>query len=136
MPPQEHATYVFEQFVLDCSTRTFKANGETIHLPAKEFDTLLYFVENPGRVLSKDEMMSAIWDDTFVEEGNLAQYVSRLRKLLDTNGYSYIKTLPKKGYRFDGDVQTLPHSPSVVATNKFPWVWTIVAAVAVLAAAS
>src|SRR5438045_2076735 len=112
MLQKEHATYVFEEFVLDGSTRTFKANGETIHLPAKEFDTLFYFVENRGRVLSKDEMMSAIWDDTFVEEGNLAQYVSRLRKVLNTNGRNYIQTLPKKGYRFDADVIVAGGEPS------------------------
>src|SRR5205807_2491176 len=105
MVNRRHATYAFGEFSLDSSRRTFSREGRIVHLPAKEFDTLLYFLENQGRTLSKDEMMSAIWDDTFVEEGNLAQYVSRLRKVLDSNGHSYIQTLPKKGYRFDADVK-------------------------------
>lgn len=107
--------YVFGEFSLDSSKRVFLSGSQTVHLPAKEFDTLLYFVRNSGRILSKEEMMSAIWDDTFVEEGNLAQYVSRLRKILNSNGHNYIQTLPKKGYRFDADVVTeeeTRHAPS------------------------
>jgi Tol biopolymer transport system component/DNA-binding winged helix-turn-helix (wHTH) protein len=107
MAYKNNVTYIFGEFSLDVSKRTFSKNGERLHLPAKEFDTLLYFLENQDRTLSKDEMMSAIWNDTFVEEGNLAQYVSRLRKILDTNGHSYIQTLPKKGYRFDADVTVI-----------------------------
>ncbi|HEX3101545.1 MAG TPA: transcriptional regulator, partial [Pyrinomonadaceae bacterium] len=104
MAKSQHVIYVFGEFTLDPSHRTFSSNSQPIHLPAKEFDTLVYFVENRGRTLTKDEMMSAIWDDTFVEESNLAQYVSRLRKILDTKGRKYIQTFPKKGYCFDADV--------------------------------
>jgi DNA-binding winged helix-turn-helix (wHTH) protein len=101
MAEKADVTYIFGEFSLDPARRTFTKDAQEIHLPAKEFDTLLYFVENQGRILPKDEMLSAIWEDTFVEEGNLAQYVSRLRKLLNINGHNYIQTLPKKGYRFD-----------------------------------
>lgn len=121
MVEKKHATYVFEEFELDPAHRTFRAKGQEVHLPAKEFDTLLFFVENRGRILTKDEMMSAIWDDTFVEEGNLAQYVSRLRKILNTNGRSYIQTIPKKGYRFDADVIIeAPHEPK--ARRRTVWI--------------
>ena len=127
--------YVFGEFSLDPLRRSFRKNGEEIHLPAKEFDTLLYFIENPGRVLTKDEMMSAIWEDTFVEEGNLAQYVSRLRKLLGSNGHSFIQTLPKKGYRFDADIETV--SANVGSNEPFRPSWfalMIAAAVLIFAA--
>jgi Tol biopolymer transport system component/DNA-binding winged helix-turn-helix (wHTH) protein len=107
MAEKADVTYIFGEFSLNPAHRSFGKDGQEIHLPAKEFDTLLFFVENQGRVLSKDEMLSAIWEDTFVEEGNLAQYVSRLRKLLNTNGSNYIQTLPKKGYRFDADVKVI-----------------------------
>jgi len=98
--------YQFGNFVLNIEEQTLSADGRVIHLPTKEFETLQMFVENNGKVLSKDEMMSAIWKDTFVEESNLAQYVSRLRKVLNVNGNQYIRTISKRGYRFSADVKT------------------------------
>ena len=64
--------------------------------------TLLVLVENSGRVVSKDELMKAVWPDTFVEEGNLTQNISVLRKVLGENPgeHIYIETVPKQGYRF------------------------------------
>src|SRR5689334_19477144 len=96
--------YHFGKFVLNVQEQMLTADGRPVHLPTKEFETLRMLVENNGRVLSKDEMMSAIWQDTFVEESNLAQYVSRLRKILNVDGQQYIKTISKRGYRFSADV--------------------------------
>src|SRR5688572_8488573 len=98
-------TYQFGKFVLNVPEQSLTADGQVVHLPTKEFETLLMLVENNGKVLSKDEMMSAIWKDTFVEESNLAQYVSRLRKILNVDGNQYIKTISKRGYRFSADVK-------------------------------
>jgi Tol biopolymer transport system component/TolB-like protein len=98
--------YQFGKFVLNTQEQTLSADGQVIHLPTKEFETLQMLVENNGKILSKDEMMSAIWKDTFVEESNLAQYVSRLRKILNADGNQYIKTISKRGYRFSADVTT------------------------------
>ena len=97
--------YQFGKFVLDVQEQTLSSNGSVVHLPMKEFETLQMLVENNGKVVSKDEMMSAIWKDTFVEESNLAQYVSRLRKILNVDGNQYIKTISKRGYRFSADVR-------------------------------
>ncbi|HUR97388.1 MAG TPA: tetratricopeptide repeat protein, partial [Pyrinomonadaceae bacterium] len=82
-------------------------DGVPMHLPAKEFETLLLLVENNGKALSKDQMMSSVWQDAFVEEGNLAKQVSKLRKLLkgDRDGGANIETIPKHGYRFSADVR-------------------------------
>ncbi|HEY2867074.1 MAG TPA: winged helix-turn-helix domain-containing protein [Pyrinomonadaceae bacterium] len=135
MVEKTDVTYVFGEFSLDLAERKFARNGERVHVPAKEFDTLLYFVQNPGRMLSKDEMMSAIWDETFVEEGNLAQYVSRLRKLIDTNGHNYIKTLPKRGYRFDADVQTVGDVPDLERRRTL-WPWAAGGTAALIALAA
>lgn len=99
------AIYKFGKFVLNVEEQSFTAGGQLVHLPAKEFETLRMLVENNGKVLSKDEMMSAIWKDTFVEESNLAQYISRLRKILNVDGDQYIKTISKRGYRFSADVR-------------------------------
>ena len=97
--------YQFGKFVLNVQEQLLTADGQPVHLPTKEFETLQMLVENNGKILSKDEMMSAIWKDTFVEESNLAQYISRLRKVLDTDGNQYIKTISKRGYRFSADVK-------------------------------
>ncbi|MEO8042627.1 MAG: winged helix-turn-helix domain-containing protein, partial [Acidobacteriota bacterium] len=98
--------YQFGKFVLNLQEQLLTADGRAVHLPTKEFETLQMLVENNGKVLSKDEMMTAIWKDTFVEESNLAQYISRLRKILNIDGNQYIKTISKRGYRFSADVQT------------------------------
>jgi TolB-like protein/DNA-binding winged helix-turn-helix (wHTH) protein/Tfp pilus assembly protein PilF len=92
--------YEFEGFVLDPGERTLLIDGKPIHLPAKEFDTLLYLVEHSGRALTKEQLISAIWQDAFVEESNLAKQISRLRKLLGTGRTAAIETIPKHGYRF------------------------------------
>ncbi len=98
-------TYQFGNFVLDPEGKTLYANGRPLHLPAKEFETLLLLVEHNGRALSKDELMSAIWGDTFVEEVNLAKQISRLRKVLKAEGTDYIETIPKHGYRFTAELR-------------------------------
>src|SRR4029453_8845548 len=97
--------YEFGKFVLDPEEKTLFENGRALHLPAKEFDTLKLLVENNGRAISKDEMMSSIWPDAAVEEGNLAKPISRLRKLLNSGGQELIETIPKHGYRFSADVR-------------------------------
>jgi DNA-binding winged helix-turn-helix (wHTH) protein/thioredoxin-like negative regulator of GroEL len=97
--------YEFGKFVLDPEEMTLFSEGKPIHLPAKEFETLLLLVENNHKALSKDEMIEAIWQDSFVEEGNLAKQISRLRKILNTDGEHYIETLPKHGYRFSADLR-------------------------------
>ena len=88
--------YQFGKFVLNVQEQLLTADGRAMHLPTKEFETLQMLVENNGKVLSKDEMMSAIWKDTFVEESNLAQYVSRLRKILNSGGAELIETIPPR----------------------------------------
>ena len=108
--------YQFGRFVLDPTERTLFADGQPVHLTDKVFDTLLLLVENNGRLLTKDEMMSSLWNESFVEEGNLAKNISRLRKILRTDDIELIETLPKHGYRFlaevkeiDGQVNFLVH---------------------------
>ena len=97
--------YQFGKFVLNVREQSLTADGRLVHLPTKEFETLQMLVENNGKILTKDEMMSAIWKDTFVEESNLSQYISRLRKILNVDGDQYIKTISKRGYRFSADVR-------------------------------
>lgn len=109
--------YEFGRFVLDPNERTLLSDGKRLHLPAKEFETLLMLVENNGRALSKEEMMSALWQDAFVEEVNLAKQISKLRKILNIDDEQFIETIPKHGYRFVADLrltQSLDREPIVV----------------------
>ncbi|MFN0277281.1 MAG: winged helix-turn-helix domain-containing protein [Pyrinomonadaceae bacterium] len=98
----KRVVYEFGRFVLDPREKTLSSNGVPIRLPAKGFDTLLLLVEHNGHALTKEEMMSAIWQDAFVEESNLAKQISLLRKIF--NGDALIETLPKHGYRFSAEV--------------------------------
>lgn len=107
--------YEFGNFVLDPTEKTLFADGVAIHLPAKEFETLLLLIEHNGHALSKEEMMAAIWQDAFVEESNLAKQISRLRKLFNTNNHKLIETLPKHGYRFSADLRRV-----AVADDELP----------------
>jgi TolB-like protein/DNA-binding winged helix-turn-helix (wHTH) protein/Flp pilus assembly protein TadD len=97
--------YEFGKFVLDPFEKTLLIDGTPVHLPAKEFETLLLLVQHNGRALTKERMMSVVWHDAFVEESNLAKQVSKLRKLLEGSGDVRIETIPKHGYRFSADLK-------------------------------
>jgi DNA-binding winged helix-turn-helix (wHTH) protein/TolB-like protein/Flp pilus assembly protein TadD len=101
--------YTFGDFRLDVSKRLLLRAGEPIPLTPKVFDTLLYLVEHAGTALSKDELMSAVWPDTVVEENNLGQNISKLRGVLGESpgDHRWIVTLPGRGYRFVADVKLL-----------------------------
>jgi DNA-binding winged helix-turn-helix (wHTH) protein/TolB-like protein/Tfp pilus assembly protein PilF len=99
--------YQFGEFTLNPQEKTLFLSGKPIHLPQKEFETLRLLVENNGRALSKEEIISQVWQETIVEENNLAKQISRLRKLLNINSEVQIETLPKHGYRFSAQVNRI-----------------------------
>jgi DNA-binding winged helix-turn-helix (wHTH) protein/TolB-like protein/Flp pilus assembly protein TadD len=94
--------YEFGPYRLDPAGRHLLLDGEPVALTARVFDILLYFVQNSGRLITKEEVLSAVWQDSFVEEGNLTRNVSTLRKALGDNSDDprYIVTLPGRGYTF------------------------------------
>ena len=98
--------YRFGQFVLDPGRRTVSRADSPVSLTPKAFDVLLFLVQNPNRLVTKEELLQAVWGDTFVEEGNLKQYISHLRKALGANSEDarLIVTIARKGYQFTGDV--------------------------------
>jgi eukaryotic-like serine/threonine-protein kinase len=126
-PAEGHQVYEFSSFTLDPSTRMLLRGTLPIPLPPKVFDTLLYMVQNPDRVLGKDEMMAAIWPDRVLEEGNLSQNIFTLRKALkDGDKVRSIVTAPGRGYRFTASIRrisrrtTQPQSVAEVATRPGP----------------
>src|ERR1700686_693755 len=98
--------YHFGEFVLDPGRRTLARADSPVALTPKAFDVLLFLVQNPNRLVTKEELLQAVWGDTFVEEGNLTQYISHLRKALGDNSDDarLIVTITRKGYQFTADV--------------------------------
>jgi len=98
--------YRFGEFVLDPGRRTLSRADSAVALTPKAFDVLLFLVQNPNRLVSKEELLQAVWGDTFVEEGNLTQYISHLRKALGDNSEDsrLIVTIARKGYQFTARV--------------------------------
>ncbi len=98
----EVQAYGFMHFRLLPAERVLRHGDRTIPLPPKAFETLLLLVRNPGHLMSKTELIAALWPDSFVEEVNLANNISLLRKVLDDKaaGSSLIQTVPRLGYRF------------------------------------
>ena len=112
MSEQERLAFSFGPFRLDVAERLLLRDGEPITLPPKAFETLLVLVQNSGRLITKRDLMNRLWPDTFVEEANLANNISLLRKVLDDDRQEckYIETVPKSGYRFVATV-TEPATP-------------------------
>jgi pimeloyl-ACP methyl ester carboxylesterase/DNA-binding winged helix-turn-helix (wHTH) protein len=120
--------YLFDGFRVDASERLlFKENRE-VSLTPKVFDTLLVLLENSSHVLTKKELMEKVWPDSFVEENNLAQNISILRKALGEGkeGEQYIQTVPKRGYRFVGDVTTSGAEDESVIVRERTWARIVV----------
>jgi DNA-binding winged helix-turn-helix (wHTH) protein len=110
MPAPPAQVYEFSDFQLDAAKRLLLKGEAQVPLTPKVFDTLLYLVEHGGELIDKDELVRAIWPDTVVEENNLNQNISVLRRALgDSRGkHRFIVTVPGHGYRFVADVKTHP----------------------------
>ncbi|MCI0391250.1 MAG: AAA-like domain-containing protein [Acidobacteria bacterium] len=100
--------YEFGPFRLDVIEHRLLRDGELVPLTPKLFELLLLLVRNSGHLLEKNELMQAIWSESFVEEGNLSRNISALRKALGGSDGEYIETVPKWGYRFVASVRELP----------------------------
>ena len=100
--------YLFDRFRVDAAERILFKEDREVPLTPKVFDTLLVLLENSHHVLTKKELMQQVWPDSYVEENNLAQNISILRKALGEGkeGEHYIQTVPRRGYRFVADVST------------------------------
>jgi DNA-binding winged helix-turn-helix (wHTH) protein/TolB-like protein/Flp pilus assembly protein TadD len=104
--------YEFGPFRIDPAERLLMRSRESIPLTAKAFDTLLLLVQRSGHLVEKSELISAVWTDSFVEEGNLTVVICTLRKALgdDNSERKYIQTVARRGYRFVGEVREIAES--------------------------
>jgi DNA-binding winged helix-turn-helix (wHTH) protein len=103
----------FQSFGLDTSNQCLLHNGAQIDLTPKLFAVLRYLVENPGRLVTHDELLEALWPETYVQPQVLRTYVLELRKVLgdDAAQPRFIQTLPKRGYRFVAPVIDRSEAP-------------------------
>jgi DNA-binding winged helix-turn-helix (wHTH) protein/tetratricopeptide (TPR) repeat protein len=98
--------YRFGPFELDAAEHSLLAQGRQVALTRRAFDTLLYLVRHPGRLVTRDELIAAVWGQTIVEEGNLHWTISAVRKALaQESGEAWIETVRGLGYRFLGTVE-------------------------------
>jgi serine/threonine protein kinase/class 3 adenylate cyclase len=114
MPKQTRHIYEFPPFRLDPVERLLWKDEEQVSLTPKAFDVLVVLVENSRHVMAKEELLELIWPDTFVEEANLAQHISMLRRVLGEKpgGGQFIETVPKRGYRFVSPVKKIKQEPT------------------------
>jgi DNA-binding winged helix-turn-helix (wHTH) protein/TolB-like protein/Flp pilus assembly protein TadD len=134
--PQSTRIYEFTGFRLEVQEGLLLRNGAAVSITPKIFDMLLLFLENPNRLLGKDEIMRTVWPDTHIDEATLTRTISELRKTLgQTSGEAnFVQTVPKRGYRFVAPVETLPDPapevmtalepaphPVAIAGNVQPW---------------
>ena len=96
--------YQFGEFTLDLARGCVLRAGEEIKLRPKVFETLKYLVENPGRLIGKQELMQAVWPDAFVTDDSLVQCTVELRRALDDRTQQLLKTVPRRGYLFTAQV--------------------------------
>jgi DNA-binding winged helix-turn-helix (wHTH) protein len=110
-------SYLFGPFVLDPSARVLRRDGRLLVITPKIFELLVFLIQRRGQLVTKDELRSALWPDTVVEEANLAQSMSVLRRTLgDTpREHRYIATIPGRGYSFVGPVTEGEEATAAVA---------------------
>src|SRR2546423_14399971 len=111
--------YRFGEFTVDGDQRVLLRNDSPLALAPKVFDTLLILVGNSGRIVEKEELMSRLWPDSFVEQSNLTFNIQQLRKALGDNARHphFIETVARRGYRFIAEVKENSGLPIATKTE-------------------
>lgn len=110
--------FEFGEFQLDAGARSLRRGKAVVSLNSRAFDVLLYFVQNPGKILTREEVLKTVWAEAFVDENTVVQSISALRRALHEKpgDNSYIVTLPGRGYQFVAPVRVV--TPEIVATEN------------------
>jgi predicted ATPase/DNA-binding winged helix-turn-helix (wHTH) protein len=108
-------SYEFGEFTLDVVRGCVLKGSEELRLRPKVYETLKYFVERPGQLVGKQELMQAVWPDSFVTDDSLVQCTLELRRALNDRSQQLLKTVPRRGYLFTADV-----SQRAVDSDVFP----------------
>lgn len=100
----------FDRYVLDLDRGCLLLDGQEIALRPKTFAVLHYLIDNVGRLVSKDELFAAVWPNLVVTDDALVQSIGELRRALGDDGSRLIRTIPRRGYRFESDVSVVASS--------------------------
>ncbi len=116
--------YLFEKFELDDIDFCLFHEGRRVPLEPRALRVLLLFVQNPGKLLTKNLLLETVWQTTFVEESTLTRAVTIIRKQLgdDPRAPTYIETVPTLGYRFIAKVETSNPAPTEPAADTHPFI--------------
>lgn len=123
MNSQNHRIYRLDGIEIDTAQACLKRDGNEQHLRQQAFQVLIYLLENPQRLITKNELIEAIWQDTAVTDNALEQCLAEIRKVLgdDSRNPRFIKTVPRAGYRFIGPLEEVCLDPSeAVETKEVP----------------
>ena len=112
--------FKFEHFEADETEFCFKSNGRVLELEPKAFRVLLVLLESSNRLVRKQELLDAVWKDSFVTESTLTRTISLLRKVLGDGQHEFIETVPTLGYRFKGEVEVVPDPVKNLSTPTLP----------------
>src|SRR6059036_3509378 len=107
-----HRTHSFDSFTLDLARGCLLRGEQEVKLRPKVFDALLYLVENNNRLVTKAELIQAIWPDSFVTDDSLVQCTVELRRALDDREQQLLKTVPRRGYVFTAEVTQTKAKPT------------------------
>jgi|SRR5580704_2541771 DNA-binding winged helix-turn-helix (wHTH) protein/Tol biopolymer transport system component len=120
MSKQASQLYEFGPFRVDPRECQLLRDGKALALTPKAFETLLVLVQNAGHLIPKEELMKTIWPDSYVEDVNLSQNISMLRKALGDQAQAsrYIVTVPGRGYRFTQEVRSIPEHGEIVFHSR------------------
>src|SRR5712691_12720987 len=99
-----HRTYSFDSFTLDLARGCLLRGEQEVKLRPKVFEALRYLVENNNRLVTKAELIGALWPDSFVTDDSLVQCLVELRRGLGNDAQQYLRTVPRRGYIFDAPV--------------------------------
>jgi TolB-like protein/DNA-binding winged helix-turn-helix (wHTH) protein len=105
----------FDRYVLDLERGSLLLDGSEIPLRPKTFAVLRYLVENSNRLVSKDELFAAVWTNLAVTDDALVQSIGELRRALADEGPRLIKTIPRRGYRFESAVSIIAPTDTSLA---------------------
>jgi DNA-binding winged helix-turn-helix (wHTH) protein/tetratricopeptide (TPR) repeat protein len=107
----------FKDFTLDLGRGCLRRGAEDIRLRPKVFEALRYLVLNDNRLITKDELIKAVWTDAFVTDDSLVQCLVELRRALGDEAQACIKTVPRRGYIFTAEVTREPVPPAVAPAD-------------------
>src|SRR5262245_44532912 len=113
-----HQIRYFDGFTLDLTRGCLLRGAEEVKLPPKPFEALKYLVENPGRLISKTELIEVIWPDTAVTPDSLVQCMIEVRRALHDDAQQVIKTVPRRGYLVDKAVTKGPVTLTTCTEEK------------------